>query len=364
MGYLYENAAAVLILDEWLRQIPSTAPTPAILARTYKSNWIKRLWTHQEGFFPKELWVQFSDRAIKMQDISDKAWAYEKEMIPKGACLRFPGIASGQVAAQYGFFKFGYKDIRKDKGKIWMLYGPLADIMRLRRTTRQGDETVCLATILGLDLDPYQAIDDKPDADAAKKRMEIFLKEINRFQMGIIFNNWERLETEGFGWAPKSLLSHRGGVGDSEIGVWDQRQSDIQWDGNMAGLPVQYPGFNLFNFSKATRMSVSSAERAFAVQLEQGDNKESSSPYVVEVYRNDVVWDNHSRYAVILAKMPEDNEEGVLAAIGHVSTITKGAIVLRHLCLARVRWLKNETPEWIDTVTSVGLAKDTKWLVR
>lgn len=94
-------------------------------------------------------------------------------MVPKGIYLKFPVVASTQVADQYVFLKSMYNDLRKDKEDVWMFYEPLADIMRVRQTSRQGDETICLATILSLEVDHYLAIPDTPGADAAKERMRI-----------------------------------------------------------------------------------------------------------------------------------------------------------------------------------------------
>jgi hypothetical protein len=185
MRYVYQNAACVLILDEWIQQIPSTAATPVILTRLYQSNWIKRLWTHQEGFFPEEVYVQFSDQAVKLDTISEQKSEYQQDMAAKGIYLLFPALACQRVADQYGIFKFGYIDLQK-KGMIEELYVPLAHIMRLRQTSRQADETVCLATILGLDVHRYLDIPDKPDAEAAKQRMAVLLGEIKKFDAGII----------------------------------------------------------------------------------------------------------------------------------------------------------------------------------
>ena len=246
-----------------------------------------------------------------------------------------------------------------------MFYEPLTDIMRVRQTSRQGDETICLATILSLEVDPYLAIPDTPDADAAKGRMRIFLTKINRFDMGLIFNNWERLQIEGFRWAPKTLLAHRGGKGGSEMGVLSPRDSDIQWDGDKAELPVQFPGFSPFDFSKSTRLSIRSSDGAFVIQLKQRESDGSRQRFFVELYPNDVIWGKDTQYAIILSKIPEgDRDEGVLTVISDVSTGSKEVTTIHHLCLVRIRKLKDDTPDWIDTVTTAILTEDTKWLVR
>lgn len=363
MCFVYSHAKAVLILDEWLRQIPSTAPVPVVLSRTYQSNWIKRLWTHQEGFFPPELWVQFSDRSIEMQSITDMAREYEQSMIPKGIYLKFPSIAIEKVALQYGFFEQAYKNIAAKKEDIWRLYLPLTDIMRVRRTTMQADETVCLATILNIPLSPYQEIQEKDDETTAGKRMEWFLKDINKFPMGLIFNNYERLKTPGFGWAPKTLLAHRSGQESSEIGVLDDRVDKILWDkAGQPGLPVEYPGFSTFEFSSSPRasprMSISGGNRAFAIRSDRG------KLYKVELFHNDVEWQQDVKLSMILSELPEKTDDGsVLAVIGSNACVYQGRHVIKHLALARVRCLK-ESPGWLDVVTGELLPSSSKWLVR
>lgn len=361
MRYIYQNAACVLILDEWLQQIPSTAATPIILTRMYQSSWIKRLWTHQEGFFPKEIYVQFSDKAVKLDSITDKSTEYQRNMAAKGYFLRFPNLTSLRFSTQYGFLKNAYLSIAKE-GKIWMLYKPLSHIMGVRQTSRQADETVCLATILGLDVRRYLDIPDKPDEEAAKQRMAILLGEIKTFDMGIIFNNWERLQIQGLTWAPKTLLGHRGGRNYSDLGSHDERESQIHYEGSRPlGLPVQYPGFSTFDFSQATRQSISCADQAFAIQCTPGEV--AGTLFMVQVYPVDIAWDAWSQYTIILSKVPEE-DEGVLAVIGEGVTGHKEVTDFQHFCLARVRIMKDEYPEWVDVVAAELLPADTKWLVK
>jgi hypothetical protein len=367
MCFIYSKSKAVLILDEWLRQIPSTAPAPVMLARTYQSNWITRLWTHQEGFFPPELWVQFSDCSVEMQSITDKAREYEKSMIPKGIYLNFPSIITKSMSDQYGAIGFFYKDISKNKENIWKLYLPLADIMRMRRTTRQADETVCLATILGLDVISYQNVKDEDEDTTAEKRMEKFLRDLKTFQTGLVFNNWERLKRPGLGWAPKTLLAHRAGPADSEFGYLQDHDGtgEILFDdnGQPTGLPVEYPGFSSFDFSKSTRLSIRCADRAFAIQCQQGNL------YMVQLFPNDIFWPADMKLAVILSKPPEKaDEDGVLAVIGKAATGdnesgSQGYCAFKHFALARVRLLRTKKPEWIDVVTAKLLPTKSKWLV-
>jgi hypothetical protein len=49
MRYIYQNAVAVLVLDPWLQQIPSTSTTPELLVRLCQSAWLRRLWTRKSS---------------------------------------------------------------------------------------------------------------------------------------------------------------------------------------------------------------------------------------------------------------------------------------------------------------------------
>lgn len=111
-------------------------------------------------------------------------------------------------------------------------------------------------------------------------------------------------------------------------------------------------------------MSISCADQAFAVHL-QLDDEENQWPLLgVEVYPNQVSWDRTTKYAVILSKVPEDNNEGVLAMIGDALTVLDGANKIMHLCLATVRILRDaKAADWIDTVTVTPLAEETDWIV-
>ena len=74
--------------------------------------------------------------------------------------------------------------------------------MRLRTTSRQDDETICIATALGLDPKPLLSL--PPDA-----RMVEFLKGLPCVPLNLLFG-WlssSRMTREGFRWAPASLLN-------------------------------------------------------------------------------------------------------------------------------------------------------------
>lgn len=85
---------------------------------------------------------------------------------------------------------------------------PLEDAIGYRYTTRLSNEALCMATMLSIDYQPYLDIPGHP-ADVVKRRMQMFLREISTFNAGLICNAYQRLPTDGYRWAPRSLLGHR-----------------------------------------------------------------------------------------------------------------------------------------------------------
>jgi hypothetical protein len=247
MRQVYSNAKAVLVLDDWLEQIRSDAPVLDIVTRLYQSNWIKRLWTHQEGFLPPAVWIQFSDCSVELSILSKKVEDHQSSLKATGIHIGFPDAASMRLLTLYTFVTEAFKTMSEVSDK-WITYRPLAKAMVERKTSRLADETICLATIVGIDVQQFLNIPDKPDEDSAKLRMKQFLGVLGRFETSIIFNNYERLEERGYGWAPRSLLNLRtaemGNISDDN----DDAESAFEEVNGHMGLLVHYHGF-LVNFA-------------------------------------------------------------------------------------------------------------------
>ncbi|EED16998.1 hypothetical protein TSTA_020550 [Talaromyces stipitatus ATCC 10500] len=197
---------------------PSTSPILAIISRLYQSNWIKRLWTHQEGFlsdlnYPSEdsnsdwhskVYILFSDKSVELDDLYQQFSAYQKR-----------------------------------QERLEMLYGPITDAVSQRKTSQLADEIVCLATIIDIDVKPFLDLPDKTNKDLAQERMALFLKTLHTFEMHFVFNNYATGE-KGYKWAPRSSLSFR--TAELYYGE-DERTADLQIVNGKGGLLVQYPGF-------------------------------------------------------------------------------------------------------------------------
>lgn len=376
MRHVYSKAKAVLVLDNWLEQVPSTHPILDIVSRLYQSNWIKRLWTHQEGFLPgidtpveigipknTAVYIQFSDKSIELDDLCRKFDAYQQQQIDVGIYLQFPIIANVRLLRLYSNLKFimsGVKDM-KDK---WILYAPVADAMSARKTSRLADEIICIATVIGIDVKPFLELPDKDksDEESAQDRMALFLDTLQTFQMQLVFNNYQRLERIGYRWAPRSLLNFRTPrlyTGD------DQRTTNFQAVNGKKGLLVQYPGF-LMRFDNG-RPTFGTSERGCVIKYDQKSHgsRIDGNYFIIELPPNNVRWTESSSqvYAVVLYEVPTKRGQSCAAIVGLSTTSSSNGIhTFEHCSIATAR-VVSTAPNWVDIVEVPLLASNTKWLV-
>lgn len=378
MRHVYSRAKAVLVLDNWLEQIPSTYPMLDIISRLYQSNWIKRLWTHQEGFLPgldttmedgqnTRVYIQFSDKSIELDELFRQFDSYQQQQINKGIYLQFPKVANMRLLDIYSAMKFimsGVKDM-KDK---WMLYAPVADAMSARKTSRLADEIICIATIIGIDVKPFLELPDKDksDEDSAQDRMALFLDTLHTFQTQLVFNNYQRLDRVGYRWAPRSLLNFR--LPQLYPGD-DQRTANLQVVNGKKGLLIQYPGF-LIRFDSG-RPTFGTSERGCVIKYNQGSAKSHGGAsvdgnyFIIELPPNNVRWIESSSqvYAVVMYEVPTKRGQSCAAIVGlSSSSPVNGIYTFEHCSIATAR-IVSTAPTWVDTVETPLLASKTKWLV-
>lgn len=113
-----------------------------------------------------------------------------------------------------------------------------------------------------MDPKPYLNIRGDPD-DVVERRMETFLKEIGKFNAGLIFDSYQRLKKDGFRWAPRSLLGYR----TSSLGaIEDQQEARLRQIGPFFGLVVRYPGFKC-KLGPAAKLFSATKEKNFAISV-------------------------------------------------------------------------------------------------
>jgi hypothetical protein len=367
MRYIYQEAAAVLVLDSWMCQIESKRPLPDRCLRVYQSNWQRRLWTFQEGCLAKHLYFQFSDKAQHHRELTAERIAFEEGMNDNGIYVPFCAASDNKVASHFTVVNQTVSRMangQDSKENMWILYLPLADGLGHRQSTKISDETLCLSTILGLDPQPYLDLrgrDNEQDASLAERRMQIFLRQIRIFNSGLIFNSYPRLSRNGFRWAPQSLLGSR----TSSLGtVDDHLYGQLKKIGPMSGLIVRYPGVKC-KFGLAADTFSIGGQRIFSISEK---NANSDTYYFIELKPGSCQWNREVTYGLVFARKPEIGQE-TLAMIGSEVTWShpdddgeeSSIHFLRHECNAVIKTRSGVAPSGTPVLRFYG--RETEWMI-
>ncbi|KAK2616388.1 hypothetical protein QQS21_000629 [Conoideocrella luteorostrata] len=197
MRSTYQRAKSVLVLDKEILSGSKDARPMERVVRVVLSTWMRRLWTFQEGFLAQDLLFQFRDGPCHLDDL----WQEEPHSL---------WSTGGRMLA--GLFKVPMSLAKTDPDPQRIFISTLSNL-QWRNTSRAGDETLCIAVILGFDTLPLLEVVSRDDFVTSRDtralsetRMQVLLRLIKRFAPGIMFSSGNRLTQDGFKWAPASLL--------------------------------------------------------------------------------------------------------------------------------------------------------------
>jgi hypothetical protein len=253
---VYERASGVLVLDSSLRAYSAgSMDTLEVLARTFTSRWLRRLWTLEEGALAKRLWFQFADKAVSLTELKAKMETIWPDDLQQ-KIIFFD--ARHEIDRVEQFFQTKGYDGSGPNLKI------LDEALLHRGVSNASDEPICIGTLMKL---PAKAIlapgDDILEALRRKNqrdeedRLQLKLRDVRmkvvwkllaeKFKSlpaQIIFFEEPRIDAPGFKWAPRSLLQAENVFLDpkSRRVRWDDKKPGILTD---KGLRVSYPGFRL-----------------------------------------------------------------------------------------------------------------------
>ena len=241
MKTIYERAESVLVIDADLYSCNDNTGPLEILARLRLSNWIRRLWTFQEGFFAKSIYLLVGATPRSFDAIVEAA----RELPQKG----YQNHIAQDLINAYDFLFVSGATVRIPtnhpqplewevaRSKEIPLEGSLitervlSDVFREfsnRVATQARDEAKCLSLFLGLDTVSVLTAIEKEEEDHAaagesiKQSSEAGMATVLRladeapklsivrprgcFPPSIIFPICQRLRRPGFRWAPQSFL--------------------------------------------------------------------------------------------------------------------------------------------------------------
>lgn len=196
MWRTYKHAADVVVLDSGLQPCSSTAPRSLLMLRVLTSGWMRRLWTLQEAVLSRSLHLVFADTTLELMYLMPSL--AELLHVPHLIDL-LPGLLQLRRRAMGGATRYSINDV--------------ADSLQWRTTSRPADETLAIASLLGVD--PARLIDWP-----SQERMVRLLRALRKLPREILFMPGAKLDVDGFRWAPASfMMAHGGGVGRPELGA-------------------------------------------------------------------------------------------------------------------------------------------------
>lgn len=234
----YEDASAVLVLDRYLEGIEQKKLLRTeCFVRILVSSWTRRLWTLQEGALARKLYFNFADdileteRAMLIQTAEMVTLIYDDS-------IEYQSISSS-MSNLWDYWKTAKSDSSRH------LLNSFGNELRFRDTSVAVDESLCLTTLAGLDMEKLLKTQEQG-------RMAAFWSLLPSLSVQCIFWSGPRLGQKGYRWAPASFL-HQTGSNFQDV----QIQSTLETEGagsafcTEQGLRFSCPGI-LLNTWRAT----------------------------------------------------------------------------------------------------------------
>lgn len=183
----FENATAVLVVDRGLLKRSVGVSAAETLMPVLLSNWQRRLWTLQEGFAAKLLYIQFSNRAI---DVKTELHGWVSTMNSfqmVDACVARDTVASASI------YDVNSQPLLR---RVWTA-------VQSRTTSHTCDEIFCVAAMLDWSPDEMTKLIDAPKS----ARYRLLIDGLKEFPPDIIFQEGQRMrEPSEYGWCPASFI--------------------------------------------------------------------------------------------------------------------------------------------------------------
>jgi hypothetical protein len=194
MRDIYSESDKVLVLDAEIMNSPVDVKDLELMIRVISSGWMRRLWTLQESVLNRsQTFAQFDGRAVLVDQLVDSIM-HQMNGMTLGERMFSEGV---QVWVNI-------QEALKNIKSLW-------NAAQFRTTSKQSDESICLATTLCLSLDSVMNISGLP-GEVATLRMQEFLRLQRLFPVEFLFVTGERMQDPGYRWSPLSFIGRQKSV--------------------------------------------------------------------------------------------------------------------------------------------------------
>ena len=247
----FREARRVLVLDADLQRCSKNCSGVELATRLLSCGWMRRLWTLQEAVVSEKvanaskLDVQFLEGAIEFNSIAGKSVRslYHTQAAMTSIFSAFPQFRSRDRTSAF-----------------------LTRALKYRTTSKNEDEAVCLAPLLGFEQDQIAAVVDETTPEARMQKMYTMMDQI---PASVIFNKLQKLEKPAFSWAPRSLLGVQNPVDLSN-------RSAARCDAK--GLHVQFAGYIVRTALSVRRELPEGRDRVFIGDVQNSFPKAMITP--------------------------------------------------------------------------------------
>ncbi|KAM0259149.1 hypothetical protein ACHAPA_010883 [Fusarium lateritium] len=188
MKDVYKSAMKVMVLDREIEALSSDDSITKMVVRIYFSGWMRRLWTYQEGALNKSLFFKLADCILPLDSM--RRWFWEVHDTAEAGCVR-------SVLALLT------KTLEVQDTKIippTLFFVIVRDALHWRSTSRSEDEAFVITILLGLDTESVLKAE-------GTERMKTVLQSVGRVPLALAVLSSDRMEEDGYTWAPKSFLT-------------------------------------------------------------------------------------------------------------------------------------------------------------
>ena len=179
---VYCKASKVLVLDKHLVQVGENKLERRI--QLLCSEWLTRLWRLQEGRVASSLYIQFEKEAITVGDLLQPVQ------------LEDPMMEEDLLHGMFDNLQVSIINCFQPNEISSQHFMNLVADLGHRSTTVASDEPICVATLLGLDLEVF----------GGRPTMLDIYRSFQNIPQDVIFIDGKRLEIDGYRWAPSTLL--------------------------------------------------------------------------------------------------------------------------------------------------------------
>ena len=238
----YAEANKTLILDSTLYNYNSQGLSAAELqARYLTSGWMRRLWTLQESALAKDPWVQFRDGPLSLLTMFDRLKKLHDDNLNHRRLLQDMWLNSQALTLHWYYTPSGAPQLSL-----------LDRALSHRNTTVASDESLCVATLMKLDVSRILPLSSE---DRMCKVWDLLAAANNgSLPRNMIFLDGPKLKRRGYGWAPSTLLppSERFHPISSRLNRW----RGLQGKPTPEGLFAEYPSYRFRPYSRLCPLPV------------------------------------------------------------------------------------------------------------